>query len=42
MMLRVVVAELVPLLLLIVQDGARLRARPPAYCARRRALLDAE
>jgi hypothetical protein len=34
-------AELAPPLQQIVQDGARLRARLPAYLARRRALLDA-
>ena len=34
-------ADLTPELQQIVQDGARLRARLPAYLARRRALLDA-
>jgi hypothetical protein len=33
--------KLAPLLRQIVQDGARLRARLPAYLAQRRALLDA-
>jgi hypothetical protein len=35
------VADLAPPLQQIVQDGARLRARLPAYLARRRTLLDA-
>jgi hypothetical protein len=34
-------ADLAPPLQQIVQDGARLRARLPAYVARRRALLNA-
>jgi hypothetical protein len=36
------VADLAPPLQQIVQDGARLRARLPAYLARRRAFLDAK
>jgi hypothetical protein len=34
-------ADIAPPLQQIVQDGARLRARLPAYLAQRRALLDA-